>query len=191
MFNGKAMVPSMITNIGNFEPRNDFIVKIIEDILEKEPERCILILSDRIAHLKILKEKIEAKGLPRTGLFIGKMKQVELDYSADNSQILLASFSIASEGLDLYKLDTLILATSKNNVIQSVGRILRKKPEDRTYTPLVVDIIDQFSVFPNQFKKRMKYYKSNNFDIVQGGEDTVIKKEKEEITLKKFAFINL
>jgi hypothetical protein len=188
LFNGTPMVPTMITNIGNFEPRNNFIIDIIKDILEKEPDRCILLLSDRREHLKILKKKIEKQNLARCGLMIGGVKQVDLDYNAEHCQILLGTYALTDTGLDIYKLDTLILATPKNNVIQSVGRILRKKVVDRTYTPLVIDIIDQFSVFPNQFKKRMKYYRSNNFDIISNI-DTTDKIQQENVKLKSFAFI--
>ena len=62
-------------------------------------------------------------------------------------------------------LDTLVLTTSKSDIIQIVGRILRDKPEDRLNTPLVLDFIDDFSIFPNQAKKRLAYYKKCGYNI--------------------------
>ena len=47
---------------------------------------------------------------------------------------------MAQEGLDIPKLDTLILATPMSDIIQSVGRILRVHDEKKE--PIVVDIID-------------------------------------------------
>jgi predicted helicase len=73
---------------------------------------------------------------------------------------------MASEGMDIPKLDTIILSTPKSDIIQSVGRILRKKPEDRIYIPLIIDINDNFSMFINQSKKRLKYYKKCSYNIL-------------------------
>jgi superfamily II DNA or RNA helicase len=84
------------------------------------------------------------------------------------------------------KLDTLILSTSKSDVIQASGRILRKKPEDREYVPLIVDITDNFSVFPRQFTKRLKYYKKSKFNIIYDKEEK--KEDNKSITLKGFVF---
>ena len=68
---------------------------------------------------------------------------------------------MASEGLDIKSLTTLIMITPKSDVCQSVGRILRSKHS----TPLVIDIIDDHIILKNQFKKRMVYYKSKNYNI--------------------------
>jgi hypothetical protein len=53
------------------------------------------------------------------------------------------------------------MATPKSDVCQSVGRILRSKHE----TPMVIDIVDNNTLFQNQYKKRCTYYKSENYLI--------------------------
>ena len=68
---------------------------------------------------------------------------------------------MASEGLDIKTLTTLVMATPKSDVCQSVGRILRSKHTK----PLVIDIIDPHVIFKNQFKKRTLYYNSKNYVI--------------------------
>jgi hypothetical protein len=68
---------------------------------------------------------------------------------------------MASEGLDIKTLTTLVLATPKSDVCQSVGRILRSKHS----TPLVIDLIDEHPLFDTQYKKRLAYYSSKNFKI--------------------------
>ena len=69
---------------------------------------------------------------------------------------------MAAEALDIPKLNCLILSSPKVNVEQSVGRILRKKHSENSL-PMVIDIEDHFSIFKNQYKKRLTYYKSNNY----------------------------
>jgi superfamily II DNA or RNA helicase len=69
---------------------------------------------------------------------------------------------MASEGLDIKSLTSLILASPKTDVCQSVGRILREKHS----SPLVIDIIDEHDIFMSQWYKRRKYYKSQNYKIL-------------------------
>jgi superfamily II DNA or RNA helicase len=99
------------------------------------------------------------------GFYVGGMKTEHLQIS-ETKQILLGTYNMVSEGFDLPKLDTLIMTTPKSNVEQSVGRIQRKSMKDRVYTPLVVDIFDDFSVFGNQAKKRHTFYKKSGFHII-------------------------
>ena len=67
-----------------------------------------------------------------------------------------------SEALDIKTLTTLIMATPKTDIEQSVGRILREKHS----SPLVVDIIDAHDVFKNQWNKRKAFYKKEQYKIL-------------------------
>ena len=67
---------------------------------------------------------------------------------------------MASEGYDNPRLNTLVLASPKSNVEQSVGRILREKTN---CNPLVVDIQDYFSVFNGMNYKRKNFYKKKGY----------------------------
>jgi hypothetical protein len=69
---------------------------------------------------------------------------------------------MASEALDIKTLTTLIMATPKTDIEQSVGRILREKHTN----PIVVDIIDTHDLFKNQWKKRKTFYKKENYKII-------------------------
>tara|TARA_B100000401_G_scaffold135444_1_gene89760 strand:+ start:985 stop:3573 length:2589 start_codon:yes stop_codon:yes gene_type:complete len=172
LFNGKPNMARMINNICEYEPRIDKLISIIKKIKKNEENRNIIILSDRRNHLKELKNKLDSKDIGSVGYYVGGMKDEELKKSEEECDILLGTFSMASEGMDIPKLDTLILASPKSDVVQSVGRILRKKPEDRLYTPLIIDINDMFSMFINQSKKREKYYNKCKYNI------TKVKNEK-------------
>jgi superfamily II DNA or RNA helicase len=75
---------------------------------------------------------------------------------------------MASEGMDIPKLNTIILASPKSDVVQSVGRILREKAEARKFHPLIIDFSDihpNLSVFSKQCDKRISFYKKNNYEI--------------------------
>ena len=67
--------------------------------------------------------------------------------------------------MDIPKLNTIILASPKSDIIQSVGRILRQKPEDRKHIPKIIDICDDFSAFSKQALKRQAYYKKCKYSI--------------------------
>jgi hypothetical protein len=69
---------------------------------------------------------------------------------------------MASEGLDIKTLTTLIMASPKTDVCQSVGRILRVKHA----APLVIDIIDPQDVFRSQWLKRQTYYIKQRYRIM-------------------------
>jgi superfamily II DNA or RNA helicase len=149
-----------ITRISKISKRNKFIVEIIKEILD-EQGRKILVLSDRIEHLTKLKEKLDKKDV-NSDFYIGGMKQVKLDEAA-KATVILASYGMASEALDIPELNTLIMATPRRNIEQSVGRILRKR--DHEIQPLIVDIVDQLPSFNNQGLARRKFYKNLKYNI--------------------------
>lgn len=163
MYNNKPNISKMINNICSYMPRIDFIKNIIVKVSQDEPERKYLILSDRRGHLNTLKIYLENSGIG-CGLYYGGLKP-EILKQSEKQQVILATFQYASEGFDLGGLDTLILASPKSDIVQSVGRILRDKPECRKHIPLIIDIVDDFSLFPAQAKKRLQYYKQCKYTI--------------------------
>ena len=165
LFNNKPNMSRMINNICDYEPRTDKIIDIIKDLKNKDKDRNLLVLSDRRNHLLEIKNKLDNLNIGIPGFYVGGMSDEQLKDSEDNCDILLGTFSMASEGLDISKLDTVLLASPRSNIQQSVGRILRKKEEDRVYVPLIIDIIDYFSLFINQGNKRRKYYTKCNYNI--------------------------
>ena len=67
--------------------------------------------------------------------------------------------------MNIPTLNTVIFASPISDIQQSIGRILREKPEERKYIPLCIDIWDQFSLFLRKGFTRIKYYKNNNYNI--------------------------
>ena len=158
---GDVNRPKTINRIVSIPQRNEFIVDIIKEVME-EPQRKILILSDRIEHLEILKQMIDSIDMWTCEFYIGGMKQTKLDESAE-ADIILGSYGMAAEGLDIPTLNTLILATPRREVEQAVGRITRKA--DHPVQPLIIDIVDMLPCFVNQGIYRRKFYKKLQFNI--------------------------
>ena len=95
------------------------------------------------------------------GFYVGGMKQKDLQ-ETESKQIVLATYAMAAEALDIKTLSILLMATPKTDITQSVGRILRVKHAN----PIIVDIIDSHQLFQNQWKLRKRFYKKANYKIV-------------------------
>jgi superfamily II DNA or RNA helicase len=184
LWNGKPNAAAMINNICSFAPRTEYAIQVLYRILETEPERKVLILSERLQQLRDIHEKIADKYT--SGFYIGGMKQSQLDTSSEQ-QIILASYQMAAEGMNIPTLNTVIFASPISDIQQSIGRILREKPSERKYVPLCIDIMDEFSIFTRKTYTRIKYYTQNNYNVQYFIDNQVVKVEKEKD--KKYAFI--
>lgn len=183
MWNGKPNMVQMLNKICSYAPRNEMIVDTICDIKCREPDRKFLILSARLNHLRTLRSMVSKRNIGTTGMYIGGMKEEEMKES-ETKDFIFASYNIAAEGFDVPCLNTLILASPVSAIEQPVGRIQRQKPHERKYVPLVVDVVDNFSMFRNQGNRRIAFYKKNGYTI-QGipaesndDEDTSCEKQK-------------
>lgn len=158
-FNEINMVP-MLVNLTHITKRNIMITETIIETLKEN--RKILILSNFREHLNILYTLLTTSINVSAGFYVGGMKQEELRNSEEKN-VIFATYNMASEGLDIPNLNTLIMATPKSDIIQSIGRILRKY--DELCKPLIIDIVDNIFIFTNQYKKRLKIYEERNYFI--------------------------
>lgn len=161
--NGKVACPSTITNITMLSERNKLIINLIKECYASD--RNILLLTERKAHCDNLYEHFKQNY--SVGRYYGGMKLDQLKES-NECKIILATYQMASEGYNNPKLDTLIMASPKVNVEQAVGRILRQKNKNPAF---VIDICDNLSVFNNWNRKRLSYYKSKNFKVINDTEN--------------------
>jgi superfamily II DNA or RNA helicase len=122
-----------------------------------------MILAHNKSLLTYLHKAIEHRGIAdgSVGYYVGGMKEADLKAS-ESRKVIIATYAMASEGLDIKTLTTLVMASPKTDVCQSVGRILRVKHG----RPLVIDIVDQQDIFRNQWHKRRAYYVKQNYDIL-------------------------
>jgi len=153
---GKLNMAGMINIVTELESRNALIVKTVEEALGNN--RRVLVLSDRREHCFLLQNMIG----PRAKLYIGGMKEDDLAESA-KSPVVVATFQLAHEGLDIPVLDTVILTTPKSDIKQSIGRIMRETA-GKLNNPLIYDIVDHWSVFYSMYRKRCAVYREGGFE---------------------------
>lgn len=159
-YKGNVQYSKMISKLCTFTPRSDFIVEIVRNMLLENPNQQIMILAHNKNILKYLFETIASRQIATVGYYVGGMKKEALNES-ENKKVIIATYSMASEALDIKTLTTLIMATPRTDIEQSVGRILRQKHAQ----PIIIDIIDNHPPFKNQWNKRKMFYKSKHYTI--------------------------
>jgi superfamily II DNA or RNA helicase len=161
-FRGETNYTSMIKKISEYNDRKDYILTIITKLLAMPTTEQIMILAHTKALLAYLYQAIEHRNLGTVGYYVGGMKQAALK-ETETKKIVLATYAMAEEALDIKTLTTLILATPKTDVTQAVGRILRVKHE----RPTVIDIVDTHPTFQNQWNKRRSFYNKQGYTILK------------------------
>jgi len=160
-YRGNPLYSTMISKLCNYNHRSEFILNVLKHELEENNDQQIMILAHNKTLLTYLHKAIEHRNIGTVGYYIGGMKEEQLKES-ENKKIIIATYAMASEGLDIKTLTTLIMASPKTDVCQSVGRILRTKHT----SPLVVDIIDNHDIFVKQWQKRRQYYIKQKYNII-------------------------
>ncbi len=184
-FRGEPILARLLSKVVEHPGRTAKVVEIIRG-LAADPRRKILILSER----KILLENVEialkgpggersrgggaggaysAAPKPTVGYYVGGMKQVDLDATAADCQVILATYAMANEGLNIKTLNAVVLASPRKRVEQSTGRILRMRPEERSVEPVIVDVVDPHDTYKRQWKLRLAYYKKCGYNIQEEG----------------------
>ena len=173
MYNGEVNRPKTINKITSIGRRNKFIIDLLENDVLIEDKRKVLILSDRIEHLNTLKTRLDEREITTTGYYVGGMKQKDLKES-ETKQVIFASYGMASEALDIPDLNTLFMVTSRKEVEQAVGRVIRKI--DPNVRPTIYDFTDQLPSFVRQGYYRRKLYKKMGFEmkIIEVKENEII-----------------
>jgi superfamily II DNA or RNA helicase len=157
---GVMNVAGMVNKLAEFVPRTDMLVKIINDILDQDPGRQLLVLSDRVQHCKDICAKLNPEIAAILSQDVAASKRAEFCAS---KRVLIATYSMCKEGFDVATLNTLVMATPRPDIDQIVGRIMRTERSARTVHPLIVDIVD--STFRRQFQARLKLYRDRNYVV--------------------------
>ena len=116
--------------------------------------------------LHYLYDAIKHRNIATVGYYLGGMKEVDLKIS-EGKKVIIGTYAMAEEGLDIKSLTTLLMATPKVSVNQAVGRILRKKDHEA----LVIDIIDVHGIFQRHWTKRLSFYKKQKFKVIKTSSD--------------------
>lgn len=164
----------MTENIMNNKSRNKLMIQAINCL--KGIGRTIFVISSRVEHLQILKTGVDLliknageQHIYNTYYYIGPTKKGEKKLAEQDGNIIFATQQLASEALDIPRLDTIILALpikQEKTLVQSIGRILRNdKLENLTQIPLVIDISDVLSIYQGWGVKRESIYNTKNWYV--------------------------
>jgi superfamily II DNA or RNA helicase len=179
---GNPMYSSMITKLCDYNRRSEYILSILAATYAANPAQQIMILAHNKSLLEYFYQAISRRGIcgGDVGYYVGGMKEAALKES-EGRKVIIATYSMAAEALDIKTLTTLIMATPKTDIEQAVGRILR----DKHASPLVIDIIDGHQIFLNQWRKRKAFYKKNKYTITEhtqvGAEVDKLEEDEEEM----------
>lgn len=185
----------MTSNLTQIKSRNNLMINIIHTL--KSMNRKIFVLSSRVEHLQTLKNGIDMlikeaneEHIYNTYYYMGKSKKGERKLAEKDGDIIFATIQLAEEGLDISRLDTILIALpvkKEKTLLQSIGRILRNdKLEVLTQIPLVIDISDILSIYQKWSEKRDLVYNKKNWYIQNfyWEDNNFIYKNNNNLTLK-------
>lgn len=166
IYDGSISTSTLITLLGDDAERT---AKICDYVLKAaRASRKVIVLTDRRGHAEEIRTIVSNElGDPyRVYLYLGGMDSDKREEAEQNCDVLVGTYSMAQEGLDIPRLDTLVFATPKTNVTQAVGRILRPSPNKKP--PMVLDFVDgNIGILKGYHKKRLKQYAENDYPVRQ------------------------
>ena len=141
------------------EKRNETICDKVAELSKENRKQLVLCL--RVDQCKLLNDMLVERGV-KSVLLVGKVsnkKRQEILEQQTDWQVIVATVSLAKEGLDVVDLDTLHLVSSlanKSDTVQSVGRIERVK--EGKNEPVVYDYVDiKIPYLVSKWKKRVTW----------------------------------
>lgn len=165
---GTLQYTSLINDLTEDESRNRQIVAKIAARSVRGTRG--LVLTDRVKHIGRLCDMLGAEGLRCVPLHGGTKKSIRRtaieSLKAGEVDLIVASFALAKEGLDIPNLDNVFFATPQKNettVVQSAGRVARKA-EGKEWGN-VYDYVDNFGMLKGWANKRKGFYKKSEYDI--------------------------
>ena len=174
---GNPMYSTMISKLCSFLPRADYVLELVRSEFARHaaghspydcegvpPMQMMVMAHNKSLLVYLHKTLIERFGYTSVGYYLGGMKERDLKVSEDKV-VILATYAMASEGLDIKTLTTLVMATPKTDVTQSVGRILRTKG----HRPVVLDVVDGHGLFQGQWRKRAAFYRKSKYRVEHVG----------------------
>lgn len=156
------------------EKRNNLIIDIVSNV-----DHNILVLVEKVKKegnilLDILKNDERLKN--KTIVFLSGKDDANTtrahwkqELSKQSNIVMIVTYGIYQLGLNIPNLKYILLASpskSKIRVLQSIGRGLRKH-ENKKDGLTVYDIFDHIEYLDKHSRKRIQYYKKENFNIIK------------------------
>ena len=176
---GDVCFTSIITHMVNDGARTYLVVQEVVELARRQEH--VLVLSHRRDHCKTLADGIRQAGIASVATYLGGDKAVP------SAQVIVATYSLTSEGFDCPRLSALVLASPASNVEQSCGRVMRGSANTRAS---IVDIVDHWGVCFAQHAKRRAFYKKSGFRVSSVGDDQGAEAEREPVAQGHYAFVD-
>lgn len=152
---------AIVGDLANDPDRNRLIVDLV--VREARAGCSVLVLSGRVDHCQRLAKLLTTAGTEAVSLTskVAKHKRSTiLDRFRDGSLKVVCATSLADEGLDISRLERLVLATparAEGRTIQRLGRLMRPHPGKRT--PVLYDLVDDIPLARRQLAARKRAYR--------------------------------
>ena len=159
--NGRPLFAQMLNRLAADNQRTQIAATHSLRLL-RSSERKMIVLSDRICQLEAFEHCLARSGFAEVGYYIGKSTQKEREAS-EKQRVILSTYSMAREAVDIPRLDTLLLLTPVGDVEQAVGRIVRDHADKAV--PLVLDVLDPFSLYAHMYQKRKRFYAKHKYSV--------------------------
>jgi superfamily II DNA or RNA helicase len=160
---GVMFTSLMVNKLADCGVRTKWLVEILTDVLDDEPQRQVLVLTDRVQHTKDILAALPEELRGRSAILSTDVKAAARAEFCATKTVLLATYAMCKEGFDVPTLNTLVMATPRPDVDQIVGRILRVEKSARTTHPLILDLVDP--QFRRQFQERNALYKKRSYTV--------------------------
>lgn len=151
----------LITALTEDEGRNRQLVDLVAR--EAAEGRTVLVLSGRVEHCDRLAGMLRARDIGAETLTSEVSRKRRADvlgrFRAGTLSVVCAT-SLADEGLDVPRLDRLVLATparAEGRTVQRLGRLMRPSPGKGT--PVLYDFVDEGRMAAAQFRARCAAYR--------------------------------
>jgi len=155
------------TLISEHSARNQLLANIVKGRVQQG--HSVICLGHRIEQLTDIKRKLNDTGRPVVvhGAMKKSIREACMEAMREQrSRVLLATFNLAGEGLDIPALSCLVYASPNGNPTrteQSCGRVAR--PMQGKNEPIVVDLIDGDRKSLQYKKQREEVYSSLGYEV--------------------------
>lgn len=122
--------------------------------------RNVLVLADRRTVLETMERRLKQRlpGIPICFYWAERLKRLQRETRerAKGARIVLGTTKMASQGMDLDHLNSLVLSSPHPSCQQSVGRIMRGGSS--SFAPWILDVKDEGDIYDAWFEKRRTLY---------------------------------
>ena len=167
---GTLNYSALVDDITHDEKRFDFVFDKIYNLAFSGG---VLVLANRVDYLQRLEDELEAgrrnaiclSALGNSKAAKTMRKEALRKLNDGEVDVVLATYQLAKEGLDVPNLRYVVFATPEKDettVMQAAGRVGRKA--DGKDFGTVIDFVDDFGMLKGWAKKRKGYYKKLGYD---------------------------